>query len=85
MSKQYHNNILRKIALVKELAARHYEPGNQSKSYYQVWRLYVNKVYPCHYKTFMRWINTDLAVLEAELAEQEWQNEELNKRQLKLF
>ena len=44
MGKQYHNNILRKIALVKELAAAHYEPGNQAKSYYQVWRLYINNV-----------------------------------------
>ena len=83
MGFQQHNT-LRKIALVKELAARHYEPGNQSKSYYQVWRLHVNKVYPCHYKTFMRWISTDIAILEAELAAEEESGRE-DKRQLKLF
>jgi hypothetical protein len=33
----------------------------------------------------MRWINTDIEVLAAELAEEERQNEEWNKRQLKLF
>lgn len=80
-----HESTIRKIALVKELAAQHYEPGNQSKSYYRVWKRHVNKVYPCHYVTFMRWINTDIEVLEAELAEEERQKEEWNKRQLKLF
>ncbi|MCD8081889.1 MAG: hypothetical protein LUF04_16285 [Bacteroides sp.] len=82
---KHHQNTLQKIKLVKELAAQHYEPGNQSKSYHQVWRRHIRKVYPCHYVTFMRWINTDLAELEAELMEEERRLEEWNKRQLKLF
>ena len=46
----------------------HYEPGDQSKCYRQVWKLYVNPIYPMCYRTMLRYIATPLPNEEAEEA-----------------
>ncbi len=75
---KHHKNTLRRIRLVCDIVQRHYEPGNHAKSYFQVWRKFVNPVYPMTYITLMKYVNTPLGALEAE-------EQDNNKRQLKLF
>jgi len=56
--KKRHKNISLRIKAVQEIAAKHYEPGNYAKSYYQIWKRHVYPVYPCCYRTFLVYINT---------------------------
>ena len=78
MAKQrYHRNYVKRVRLVCRIVQQHYEPGNQSKSYYQVWRLYVNPVYPMCYETLLRYISIPLP--------KEDEEEEVDPKQLKLF
>jgi hypothetical protein len=58
MARKHNKYISQKIRNIQAIARQYYEPGNQSKSYRQVWRRYVYPVYPCHYVTFMRYMNT---------------------------
>lgn len=57
----YHRNTLRRIALVCEIVNKHYEPGRQDRCYKEVWRRYVNPVYPCCYRTFLNYIGVNIA------------------------
>lgn len=66
MNKSQHVNTLRRMKLVCDIVNEHYEPGNQSKSYYQVWKKYVYPVYPCCYRTMLKYINTPLGTLKEE-------------------
>lgn len=75
---RHHKNTLRRIKLVCDIVQQHYEPGNYAKSYFQVWKNFVNPVYPMTYHTLIKYINTPLGALK------EGEQEE-NKRQLKLF
>lgn len=74
---KHHKNTLRRIKLVCDIVQQHYEPGNYAKSYYKVWRQYVNPVYPCCYRTLLKYINTPLGDLKSDDPE--------DLRQLKLF
>lgn len=71
---KHHMNTLRRIKLVCDIVQRHYEPGNYAKSYFKVWKQYVNPVYPCCYRTMLNYINTPVGKLDDEAG-----------RQLKLF
>lgn len=53
-------NTLKRIMLVQNLANEFYEPGNQSKSKAQAYRLHINKVYPMGERTFWRYMGTDV-------------------------
>ena len=64
--KSLHRNYVKRIRLVCRIVQEHYEPGNQSKSYYQVWKKYVNPVYPMCYRTLLRYISTTLPKEEPE-------------------
>lgn len=75
---KHHKNTLRRIKLVCDIVQQHYEPGNYAKSYYKVWRQYVNPVYPCCYRTLLKYINTPLGDLKSDDPEEDL-------RQLKLF
>lgn len=55
---KHHINISNRIRIVQDIARKHYEPGNYSRSYHQVWRLYVYPLYPMCYRTFLKYINT---------------------------
>lgn len=55
---KHHENMLRRIRLVCDIVQRHYEPGNYAKSYYKVWQQYVYPVYPCCYRTMLKYVNT---------------------------
>lgn len=70
-------NTLRRIRLVCAIVQRHYEAGNYAKSYFKVWRQYVNPVYPCCYRTLLNYVNTPLGRPDADTAGE--------ARQLKLF
>lgn len=65
MARKYHKNTALKIRKVQEIAQAHYEPGNYSRSYYQVWKNYVYPVYPMCYATFLTYINTRPSQLDA--------------------
>lgn len=75
--KCHHKNTLKRIRLVCKIVLEHYEPGNQSKCYRKIWERYVYPVYPCSYKTLLRYINTPIG------KEEEKEPEDPN--QLKLF
>ncbi|MCC8187376.1 MAG: hypothetical protein LIP08_07670 [Bacteroides sp.] len=42
---------------VAELANKHYEPGNQARSYKAVWRRFIYPVYPMCYRTFLNYLS----------------------------
>lgn len=73
---KHHENTLRRMKLVCDIVQQHYEPGNYAKSYFKVWKQYVNPVYPCCYRTLLKYINTPLGELN---------NPPQNRGQLKLF
>lgn len=73
---KHHENTLRRMKLVCDIVQQHYEPGNYSKSYFKVWKQYVNPVYPCCYRTMLNYINTPLGELNKKME---------NNGQLKLF
>ena len=52
-SKHYKSTIKR-VALIREITAKHYEPGNHLRSYKAVWRKWINPVYPMAYDTYLR-------------------------------
>lgn len=58
----YHINTLQRIDLVCAIVKRYYEPGRRDRCYKEVWRRYVNPVYPMCYRTFLNYIgvNTEL-------------------------
>lgn len=50
----------KRIREVCDLAAEHYEPGNQSKCYRAVWRKHIEPKYGICYRTFLNYINEPL-------------------------
>lgn len=78
MGKKHHNNTIRRMRLVCEIVKEHYEPGDQRRSYYQVWKLFVNPVYPMCYHTMLRYISTPLP------KEEETEKEDPNQLSLDL-
>jgi hypothetical protein len=50
-----------RIREVCELALAHYEAGNQSKSYYAVWRNHIEPRYGICYRTFLSYLNQHLS------------------------
>lgn len=79
MRKKYHPNISQRIRHIQEIARQHYEPGNYSKSYHQVWRNYVFPVYPCCYATFLKYISTRPSDLSTEPIPHQYTPEIVNK------
>lgn len=67
--KKHHKNTLRRIKLVCDIVQQHYEPGNYAKSYFKIWKQYVNPVYPCCYRTMLNYINTSLGELDKKYGE----------------
>lgn len=57
-----HENRLRQIQRVQELAKLYYEPGRLDRCMAEVWRRYVYRVYPICYETFRRWMAVDIQV-----------------------
>lgn len=57
MGKRSQKNYIQRIRLVCKIVQEHYEPGNQTASYKEVWRRYVNPVYPMCYHTLLRYIS----------------------------
>ena len=52
-------NTLRRIDLVCAIAKKYYEPGRRDRCDKEVWRRYVNPVYPMCYRTFLNYIGTN--------------------------
>lgn len=42
----------------RQIAAQHYEPGNQARSLKQVWRHYARPEMGICYRTFLRYVRT---------------------------
>ena len=77
MSSKHHINKLRLIKNVCAIVQEHYEEGNRSRCYKEVWRKYVYPIYPMCYHTFLSYINTPLGDLRKPPKD--------DPRQLKLF
>jgi len=57
--KRYKSTICR-IREICELTRMHYEVGNQSKSYYAVWRKHIEPRYGICYRTYLSYLNEQL-------------------------
>ncbi len=55
--RRHHESTKRRAAIVQEIAARHYEPGNQARCYKAVWRRWVNPIQPMCYRTFLNYLS----------------------------
>lgn len=55
-----HPNTAKRIKMVCEITNKHYESGNNNKCYKEVWRRYVNPIYPMCYKTYLSYISRPL-------------------------
>lgn len=55
--RRHHESTMRRAEILRELAARHYEPGNQARCYKMVWRRWINPVYPMCYRTFLNYLS----------------------------
>ncbi len=60
MAHKPHKNTLLRIQHVCDITRQHYEEGNLSRCYKQVWRRYVYPVYPCCYHTFLSYLRRGL-------------------------
>lgn len=60
MANNPHKNTLLRIQHVCDITRQHYEEGNLSKCYKQVWRRHVYPVYPCCYHTFLSYLRRGL-------------------------
>lgn len=54
-----HINTLRRIERVAEITEKHYEIGRLDRCYKEVWRRYVDPVYPMSYRTYLRYVQTN--------------------------
>ncbi len=55
-----HPNTAKRIKIVCDITQEYYEPGNRAKCYKEIWRRYVNPLYPMCYRTYLAYINTPL-------------------------
>jgi hypothetical protein len=51
-----HKNTIERRRLVRELVARHYEPGRQDRCKLWVYRYHVRREYPMSERTFYRYL-----------------------------
>lgn len=56
-----HTNTAERIKKVCEIVQRHYQEGCHSHCYKAIWRKHINPIYPMHYITFLRYINTPIS------------------------
>lgn len=61
---RYHRNLSNRIRRVQQIAREHYEPGNQSRCYRQIWKQFVYPVYPMCYNTFLTYVKTKPSELD---------------------
>lgn len=52
--RRHYKSTLRRVEMIREITAKHYEQGNHLRSYKAVWRKWVNPVYPMTYDTYLR-------------------------------
>lgn len=52
--RKHYKSTIKRVALIREITAKHYEPGNHLRSYKAVWRKWINPVYPMAYDTYLR-------------------------------
>ncbi|WP_221412155.1 hypothetical protein, partial [Dysgonomonas sp. ZJ279] len=53
-------NVLKRVALIQDIVRERHEVGNQSKSKRQVWRYYVNSIYPMSERSFYRYMGMNV-------------------------
>lgn len=58
-SRKSQENRIRRIELVQALALGYYDGERLDRCYKEVWRRYVNPVYPMSYRTFLMYMQTD--------------------------
>lgn len=60
--------------MVCEITNKHYEVGNRAKCYKEVWRRYVNPIYPMCYRTYLSYINASMRVINEAVAKKTMDN-----------
>lgn len=68
-AKKYHENYLRRVAIVQRITEEHYEEGRLDRCYAHVWRHYVYPVVPCCYHTYLSMLRVDVDKARAEMKE----------------
>jgi hypothetical protein len=71
-------NTIRRAEIVRDLTARHYEPGRQDRCKLWVYRNVVSKQYPMSASTFFRYLSAEKDVDETK-------EDPAGLKQLKLF
>ena len=54
---RHYKSTFDRVKLIKALTDRYYEPGNNSKCYKAVWKLYIYPIYPMCYRTYLNYLN----------------------------
>ena len=67
--RRHYKSTLRRVEMIREITAKHYEPGNHLRSYKAVWRRWVNPVYPMTYDTYLRLLQISPSEDSAQVAE----------------
>ena len=62
-----HENTVKRIELVLEIVRKYYEPGRLDRCHKEVWRRYVNPVYPMSYRTYLSYVGIDLEAAKKEM------------------
>ncbi len=58
-NKKHYKSTLERVKLIKMLTDRYYERGNNARCYKEVWRKYINPIYPMCYRTYLNYLNID--------------------------
>ena len=53
-------NVIKRVMIVQNIVAEHFEPGNQSKSKAQAYRKYISRIYPMGERTFWRYMGMNV-------------------------
>lgn len=72
---KHHKSTLARVKAIRAITEKHYEVGNQSRCYKQVWRYYVFPIYGCCYRTYLNYLDIPLQP----------PTQTIDKRQLSLF
>ena len=66
--RRHYKSTIKRVALIREITAKHYEPGNHLRSYKAVWKKWINPVYPMAYDTYLRLLSIKEDEVESDAA-----------------
>ena len=54
--KKHYKSTLARVEWIKRVTNEHYEPGNQARSYYSVWRKWIYPEIKISFRTYQRYL-----------------------------